>query len=232
MCVRTSMRRSSLDHSSLTPFVQVSDGLSCRGLDCSGLDSAACSVCLHNSTAYLVNQQVACNCTGTNYAGTTCSIPKCQNGGTVVGDTSCSCVPPFTGDAFCSRAVCFNGGQLGHNKTCNCPIEWTGVQCDIASGISAPTNPEASSSSSSSTGAASTGGLPNSNSNSLSAGAIAGIVIGAIVGGGLLVGAVYYLTTGAKKTVVGVFQQQRALETKRSTGTDVEREGLLGRRTK
>lgn len=165
--------------------LESNDRLSCRGLDCAGQDAQACSMCLHGK-AILTSGHVACNCTGSHFTGADCSIAVCANGGQVnpANATQCQCLPPFTSDAFCTGAVCFNGGRLTSAQTCECDQEWTGVQCQLPSGVAAPPSTSSSSSSSSGTSeqASSSSSSATSNSNSvLTPGAIAGIVVGSAV---------------------------------------------------
>lgn len=124
-------------------------------------------------------------------------------------DSECDCVPPYTSDAFCSGAACYNGGQFD-GESCVCPIQWTGTQCQIASGISSPTDDD---SSSSSTGSDSSSGISDEEANSnssLSGGAIAGIAVGAVAGTAGLVGAGVYLSKGALATVKTSIAASRA----------------------
>lgn len=186
---------------------QAANGLSCRLLQCATTDAALCATCQHGQ-AVLVNQQVACNCTGTQFTGATCNIAVCQHGGTLdpTNSSQCECLPPYAGQ-FCSFAVCYNGGTF-FNQTCTCPLEWTGTQCQIPSGLTVPGGgTESSSSSSSSSTAGSSSTTTSSSSTSLSTGAIAGIAVAAVVGGVLIIGAAVYfglarvLGVGASKAV-------------------------------
>jgi hypothetical protein len=108
--------------------------MSCSPLNCAATPTL-CAKCLHGSRAYLLNHQVACDCTGTGYTGPTCLLRLCDNGGvadTVTGE--CICPFPYSGE-LCQQELCEfgypsianpNPGQAG---SCECLPGYNGTFC-------------------------------------------------------------------------------------------------------
>jgi hypothetical protein len=124
--------------------------LSCVALDCAGIHAVQCSACKNGGQAQVVSHAITCSCTGTDYTGSTCTIPICRNGGTNSG-TTCICPQPWTG-TFCLDHLCQHGGSpINGSTSCSCINGYTGNHCETP-----PANPGSSSSSVSSTGSSST----------------------------------------------------------------------------
>lgn len=198
------------------------NNLSCTTLDCLGQHASLCSVCIHGQ-AVLVNRQVQCDCTNTNYTGVDCNTAVCRNGGTTnpSSPTTCLCQFPFTG-SFCLSHLCLHGG-IPTTGLCSCSSLWTGSRCEIAVAPPPSSSTAAAASSSSSSTASSSSSTATVPATAvaeaspvLSTGAIIGISVGgvAIVG---LVGVGVYLATATSSSAAAA-----AAAAKATTNTGIE----------
>jgi hypothetical protein len=105
---------------------------SCSLLDCNTYDGAVlCAQCVHG-VAWVFNNTVQCDCSGTGYTGTKCETFQCHNGGHVMqgdGMWICMCPFPFTG-LTCAETECENDQPANEAKTaCACNFPYTGDTC-------------------------------------------------------------------------------------------------------
>jgi hypothetical protein len=107
---------------------------SCSLLDCNTYDGAVlCAQCLNGGVAWVYNNTIQCDCSGTGYTGTTCNTFQCYNGGHAMqgdGMWMCMCHFPFTG-FLCNATLCENGQSPNSAKTaCACNFPFTGDTCE------------------------------------------------------------------------------------------------------
>ncbi len=101
---------------------------SCGVLDCTNpTDFDLCATCV-NGEAYVEDNQLKCDCSGTIYSGDTCEDIVCLHGGERTSSLThpCLCLLPWS-DLICNVSLCQNGGFAvtlpgDGGMLCNCPF--------------------------------------------------------------------------------------------------------------